>query len=192
MIPRIADSDYDSYFHIEQRAVPSPSYDAMATFSDDWTRPRINAILLGDYNNGKKNQGGYGSKVQEQDSGPQVWFEWDSTNISSTISEQLVPGIMKYGPESICNLPVSCYPLFKFEAAPVKDVMSEVGVAKQLSTLVPLLKTEIYSRTGYTIPQEGDDTIGGFVDPALGGDGQNQPESLIGSPGKVNYKGEMK
>ncbi len=194
LIPRIAGEEYNSYFEIKQREVPSPSYDAMADFSNDWTRPRIDSILLGEYNTGNKGkQQGYSSKVQEQDAGPQVWFQYDSMNINSTISEQLVPAIIQYGPESVRNLPVSCYPLFKLEAAQDRDLMQSVGLAKQLSTLVPLSVREIYSNCGYRVPTDGEETVGGFQDPTLEeGQGQQGSESIIGSPGKINQNGEMK
>jgi len=184
-IPRPAGDKFDDWFHIEQRQVPSPSYDAMAAFSEEWTRPRINAILLGESWE-KKKQGGFSNNQQEQESGPQVWFEWDSTNISQTITEQLVPAIIQMGPASINILPPSCFPIFTLEATEVKDVMKEIGVAKNLATLVPIATQELYERSGYRIPQDGEETVGGIPEPMESG------SSLIGADSQINASGEMK
>jgi hypothetical protein len=166
-IPRPAGEKYDDYFHIEQREVPSPSMDAMADFSENWTKPRIDAILLGEVTPPKKKQGGYSNKVQEQDAGPQVWFQWDSTNISATLTDQLIPAIMMFGPEQIRRMASSYYPIFSLQAAEQRDRAQEIGIVKQTATMVKLSVDEIYEKTGFRKPGPNDETVGGFIDPAV-------------------------
>lgn len=184
-IPRPAGEKYDDYFHIEQRQVPSPSYDAMADFSENWTKPRIDAILLGDVTPPKKKQGGYSNKVQEQDAGPQVWFKWDSVNLSSTLTDQLIPAIMQFGPEQISRMASSYFPIFRLEAKEERDIIQECAIIAQTSKFVPLAVNEIYSRTGFRVPSVGEETVGGFVDPVALAGGANPNSTPVGPNGEL-------
>lgn len=159
-IPRLTgptEGEIDSLFKVQYRNVPTMSYDAFQTFSDKYTKPRVDSILLGSAEEGQKSeQGAYSEHIARQDSGPQIWFKWDARNIASTIQAQLIPPIV-WG--RFPNLPIEYMPIFKLEAKEERDRRQEGEILELGTKLVPVAEEEVYDKLGLRKPKEGEKTV---------------------------------
>lgn len=182
-IPRMAGKEINSLFEVKTREVPKMSYDAFESFSERYTKPRVDSILLGSAEEGQKTdgKGGYSDHVSRRDSGPQVWFKWDATNISSTLNAQLIPAITR---GRFPNIPQDLIPIHRIEPKEERDRLQELQLIEGGSKLVPLAESEVYERLGYRKPNVDEKTISG------GGLGEGNPfetmppqmKPMVGAP----------
>jgi hypothetical protein len=162
------EADREHYYSVEQLEVPTMGTDMFESFTEGWTKPRIDQILLGSGDENKKGEhGGYSDHVSRQDSGPQVWFRWDAGNISKTINAQVIPAIVL---SRFPNLPRCYWPQHRLEPKEERDRAQEMDIATTAATLVPLAEDEIYERSGFRKPKEGEPTVFNGMGAAGGGD----------------------
>ena len=171
--------DTDSMFSVKYREVPKMSYDSFETFSDKYTKPRVDAILLGSAEEGGQKEddgGGYSQHVARQDTGPNVWFKWDAANIAATLNHQLIPAICL---GRFPNLPAEYFPKLKLEPKEERDRQQEATILETASKLIPIAEEDAYDRLGFRQPKADEKTIfnpggGGGQDP-FGGPPPNIP-----------------
>jgi phage gp29-like protein len=156
-IPRNPEKDKNGLFEVEYRNVPGMSYDAFQSFSDKYTKPRVDAILLGSAEEGQKSEhGGFSDHVARQDSGPNVWYRWDAKNISGTLTHQLIPPIV-WG--RFPNLPYEYMPILKLEPKEERDRTQESQILETATKFVPVAEQEVYDRLGFRVPKDDEKTI---------------------------------
>lgn len=145
------------FFKLEQLAVPTMTNDAFANFSKEWTKPKIDQILLGSAEEQQKGEsGGYADHVSRNDSGPQVWFKRDARNIAETITTQILPAIAR---GRYPNLPAQYLPVFKIEPKEERDRAQEMEIASKAAAMVPLVEDEVYERSGFRKPKPDEKTV---------------------------------
>lgn len=144
-------------WYLEQQEVPDTN-DIFAQFSDDYTRARVNALILGSADeNSKGKSGGYSDHVSRKDSGPQVLFKYDAENISETITTQLISAIAK---ARFPNLHPTYWPVFTLEPAEERDRQQEVDILeKALSLGLKVSKTEAYEKIGLRVPEPDEELL---------------------------------
>lgn len=173
-----AENDKNHFYAVEQLEVPTMTNDAFANFSKEWTKPKIDQLLLGAADEQQKSEsGGYADHVSRQDSGPQIWYRWDATNISRTLTDQLIPAIAR---GRFPNLPPAYFPILTIEPKEERDRSQEMEIATSAAALVPIAEDEIYERCGFRKPKEGEPTV--FTGGAMGA-GDPFGMGLGGGPG---------
>lgn len=191
-IPRLmgtsADSNnFNSLYKVDQMPVPTGSYDFFEGFSDRYTLPRVNAIMLGSSGEGKSGGkedggtgGGYSKAVQERDSGPNMWFKRDAARISETLTGQFIPAIVL---GRFPGMTPDYWPIFSIEPKEEKDRSQELDIAQKASTMVPVTKAHIYDAADLPVPQPGEETVGGQQQPGMPSQGQpGQPAPQGSAP----------
>lgn len=173
----------DSLYKVEQMPVPSMTQDAFAEYQRNYTKPKIDAILLGSSEEGQKSEGkgGYADHVSRHDTGPMIWFRWDAGNINDTLNNQLIPAIVL---QRFPNLSPELWPKHVLEPKEEKDRAAEIDIIEKTSSLVPVPEDYVYEVTGIPKPQGGENTIGGPQAPETDGLGMPQPGALKPQPGK--------
>lgn len=180
-------------FELVNAEVPHPSFDAFGAIRkrhyDD-----IEAILLGAVGAlSQQDKGGYASHKSRQQSGPDLLATRDATRICSTINSQLVPAMIKYGPQPLRDLDPADLP--KIVLFNEDDVDAEA--LEKAVKLVPVGKKFIYRRLKIDEPTEGEETVfhGNEQDPLKeidglaggkepGEDGEDEPRQPIGENDK--------
>ena len=177
LIPRIVgQGNENSKYKIEQLNPPASSYDLFQSFTENWTRPAVNNIILGSADEMQQGEnGGYSSNVSRHDTGPQVIFTWDAKNICSTFNYQMIPAMVT---SKWPNLPATYWPRFSMESKEEKDQLQDMQVIEAASKLVPVCEDEVYEKAGLRKPKATDKTVGGQ------GEGQDPFAMLGGQPGK--------
>lgn len=156
-------SDNKRMFELVNAEVPNPTTDA---FGAARTRHYndIEAILLGAEGAlSQQDKGGYSAHKSRQQSGPDKLASRDAGRISSTLNTQIVPAILRYGPEEFRTLDRRDRP--KILLYNEEDVDADtIGKA---ADLVPVPKKYIYRQLKIDEPQEGEETVftGGNADP---------------------------
>ena len=189
-IPRQIGQPYDSMYHIETRNPPGGSNEYFFTFLDRYVAPKIRMIILGsaDEQQNSGASGGYSDHVSRKESGSGVVFRRDGLRISETLNRQLVPHIVL---RKFRGLPAMYWPKHSLLAEEERDRKQEIEIAQILSSLVPIKEDEVYERSGFTKPEEGDKIVfnkqgPGMDDPfAAAMAGGEPPEGLRG-PGPAN------
>ena len=174
----------DQYYSVDPLEVPTSQQDWFSNFQETYTRPRIYSLLLGqDDANMKAETGGYSSDVQRHDTGPSVFFKFDSRNISGTINSQILPPMTL---QMFPNLPRGLWPIHRLESAEERDRNQEMDVAQKFSQMAPIAEDEFYERGGFRKPLPGEKTIGGQAqgqDPFSGPPGAQMPPQFGKSGG---------
>jgi hypothetical protein len=171
----VAGEDRDLY-SVQQLEVPSLTNDAFHIFNTQWTKPCVNAIILGDPGENATADdagGGYSERVTRRDSGLLAVARWDAMNISSTINFQIMPPlVLGRWP----NLPPDYWPVHKLEPKEEKDRVQEAQILKTAGELgVEVAKDEAYERLGYRRPNATDEVIGGPQSGGMPVPGQSPP-----------------
>lgn len=173
----------NSLYKVEQLPTPTGSYDFFEGFSERYTKPRVDAIILGSAEETQKQdgKGGYSDHVSRRDTGPNVWFKRDARNISSTLTHQLMPAIAL---GRFPNLPAEYWPSFVLEPKEEKDRMQELEIIEAGSKLVPIPQDYVYETSGLPKPKKGEQIIGGQQQQQPG----MQPPAIAGTPHFDNGK----
>jgi hypothetical protein len=170
-------NNFNSLYKVEQLDMPAGTYDYFAGFSDQYTLPRVNAIMLGSSSEAKggsseDNGGGYSKAVTEKDSGPSIWFKRDAENIGSTLTDQFLPAIVL---GRFPNTPKEYWPIFSIEPKEEKDRAQELDIIEKAMKMVPIGKAHIYDAADLPVPKPGEETVGGE---------QQQQPGMPGAPGQ--------
>ena len=168
--------NFNSLYKVDQMPVPTGSYDFFQSFSDTYTLPRVNAIMLGSSSEAKSGSQdskgeGYSSDVSKRDAGPNIWYKRDAGNIGETMTDQFIPSIVL---GRFPGMPPENWPIFSIKPKEEKDRKQEIDIAMAVSKLVPLSEDYIYDISDSPKPQPGQKTIGGM---------QQQPGGMPGMPG---------
>ena len=192
-IPRQIGQPYDSMYHIETRNPPGGSNEYFFTFLDRYVAPKIRMIILGsaDEQQNSGASGGYSDHVSRKESGSGVVFRRDGLRISETLNRQLMPHVVL---RKFRGLPAMYWPKHSLLAEEERDRKQEIEIAQIVSTLVPIKEDEIYERSGFSKPEDGDKIVfnkqgPGMDDPfAAAMAGGEPPEGLRG-PGPASEGG---
>jgi phage gp29-like protein len=189
-IPRlVGDGTFDStnsLYKVDQLPVPTGTYDHFEAFSDRYTKPRVDTILLGSADESQKQEGkgGYADHVSRRDAGPNVWFKRDARTISQTITNQLMPAVaMARYP----NLPKEYWPIYTLEPKEEKDRLQELQIIETASKMVPVPESSVYDAGDLKKPEI--DPRTGQMEKTVGG-GQPQDDGM-GMPPEVKLPPEI-
>jgi len=162
------------YYKAELQTAPAGSYDFFESFSDRYTRPRVNMILLGDAGANAKSEerGGYSDDVSRTDKGANLFVKRDARCISETITTQMMPPIAL---ARFPNLPSEYYPIFSLEPKEEKDRMQELQILEQGAKLAPIAVSQVYDAGDFAVPKIDPET--GQMEDVVGGQ-QNSPDGL--------------
>jgi len=157
-IPKMVGAGNDDHFYsIEFVEPPAMGHDAFARFSDEWTKPRVEKILLGGANLMEVgDQGSYGATVAQGDRGAQIVFRWDAKNIDTTINLQIVP-YMVQAKWPGCD--PRYYPKHMMVPEQEKDRAAEMEVIEAAARIVPVREADVYDRSGLTKPKEDEEKV---------------------------------
>lgn len=145
-------------FEIIDAEVPNPSFNAFGEARkrhyDD-----IEAIILGSVGTlSQQDKGGYASHKSRQQSGPDLLAQRDAARICSTLNAQLVPAMLKFGPEQFRELDPADLP--QIAIYDEQDVSGDVVDAlEKASKLVPIGKRTMYRRLRIDEPEDGEETV---------------------------------
>jgi phage gp29-like protein len=156
-IPMI-DGQPDSLMKVDYTEPRMGGHDAFSSFSDNWTKPRVEKILLGGANIMDVGPGGsYASAVNQRDSGTQMVFRYDAVNIDTTINNQMVPYMCQ---ARWPGMPASYYPRHQMAPELQKDKKAEMEIIRMAVEMgVDLREAEVYDILGMTKPKEGEDVL---------------------------------
>ena len=148
----------DDWMKIEYMQPQMSGQDAFASFSDTWTKPRVEKILLGGANLMEIGpQGSYASSVSQRDSGSQMVFRWDCLNIDTTINLQMVPYICQ---ARFPGMNPRYYPRHQMAPELQKDKKAEMEIIEKAVQMgVDIRKSDIYDLLGKSKPKEGEDIL---------------------------------
>lgn len=146
-----------SFYNLEFVEPPSLGYDAFAQFSNEWTKPHVEKILLGGANLLEVGDtGSYGATVDQRDAGSQIIFRYDAQNINETINRQLVPVICQ---KKWPGLPRKYYPAHNLAPDEKTERLERLEALTQALQFVPIRKEDLYEAAGTTRPKEGEDVV---------------------------------
>lgn len=164
-IPRPAGGEYDQFYHVEFVSPPELGADVFSSFSEEWTKPRIEKIILGGANLLEVgDRGSYAATVDQRDEGASIIFRWDAKNIDTTIDLQCVPAMVQ---ARFPGIPEEYYPHHKLTPEVEKNRAVEMEVIQAAAQLVPIREEDVYEACGYSRPK--DDEAKVFLGQAPGG-----------------------
>ena len=159
-IPMPAGGPDDSWFKLDFVEPPTMGYDAFSNFSDTWTRPRVNSIILGSMSAMGHTQddggGAYASDVTQEDSGPALVFADDAKNINETINLQLVPYMIN---AKWPGCPPEYYPRHVLAPKKERNRAAELDILERAARMVPVREADVYDAAGRSKPKEDEEKI---------------------------------
>lgn len=171
LIPRpVGTGKENDKYKLTFESPPNLSYDAFQEFSERWTRPAVEKILLGGADQMQHGErGGYSADVNQYDTGPSIYFRSDAKRIDDTIDTQLIPAIV-WARWPDC--PRKYFPKHRLEPKEEKDQLQQLELVERASSLVPVRESDVYDRAGLEKPAEGDETV-------FSGQGQGGPNGTF-------------
>lgn len=200
LIPRPAgEGTENSWYKVDTLQVQTAGYDAFERFSDNWTKPRIEKILLNAAGTmDMAGAGAYSAHVSMEESGPTLVFKFDARNISETIDQQLTPFVVQ---AAFPGLPRECYPKHTMTFEAQKDRVTQLEVLTSLAAMVPVKKSSFYAAAGEdepakdaSNPDEDEETV--FTgqpegDPFAAFGGRQPPQKPLGERIAANKMSEV-
>ena len=152
-IPRpVGENTAEYMYKLDFIDPPSNGYDAFQEFSEKWTRPAVEKILLGGANLLEVgDRGSYAATVAQRDAGASIIFRYDALKLDETLNIQLIPYIVN---ARWPGIPRAYYP--KHTMAPEEEVDQELRMRliQQAAEMVPVRRTDVYSAAGLERPMQ--------------------------------------
>lgn len=160
-IPRQAGEEHDGFYKLEFVDPPAIGHDAFAQFSDEWTKPRVEKIILGGANLTEVGEtGSYGATVDQRDAGSTIIFRYDAKNIDETLNNQIVPYIVQ---ARWPGIPEAYYPKHILQPQREEDQEHRMRVLRAAAEMVEVRQDDVYQAAGIEQPKE--DKVTGKKEP---------------------------
>lgn len=151
-IPKPPGSDPGHFYNIRFEVPPPSGNDAFERFSETWTKPRIEKIILGGANLLEVGDtGGYSATLDQRDAGASIIFRYDAKNIDETINSQLIPAIVR---SRWPNLPPSYYPRHVLASKNDDNEKTRLELLQIAAALVPVREQDVYDAAGLIKPKK--------------------------------------
>lgn len=147
----------EQFYALDFPEPPTAGYDAFAQFTEGWTRPCADKILLaGAEQMSIGQEGSFGASVNQDETGPQMIYRWDAMCIDGTINTQLIPYMIRAVPKWR-HVPVHHMPRHCMTPERQRNRGEELDMLERLAKMVPIRKADVYEAAGYQQPKDGKD-----------------------------------
>ncbi len=168
-VPGNTDAQGKRLFELSMPEVPSPSFDAFQNARKQHYND-IEAILLGSEGVlSTAEKGGYSGHKSRNEEGPDMLMRRDAARIGSTLSAQLVPAMLRYGPQEMQDLPTEMMPSIVLYDE--QDI--DVGDLETATKIVPVPRKFLYQAMRIPVPTV--DRKTGQMEEAVFNGGQSDP-----------------
>ena len=200
----------EQFYSLDFIQPPTIGHDAFASFSDTWTKPAVNKILLGGVESMEiGDAGGYNATIDQRDAGENVIFRYDAMNIDTTMNQQLIPYIVRAVPRWK-DVPQAHLPRHCLTPERGRNRMEELELLQATAMMVPVRESDVYDVSGIQRPNDGanggepdrtvflgqpqQDQFGGLMGPGDAGLDQDGDTGADGESGKSSRdkKGKKK
>jgi hypothetical protein len=182
-IPRPAGTGQENdWYTIDMLDPPGTGAAAFTDFSENWTKPRVEKILLGGANLLEVgSHGSYAATVKQHDSGAAIIFRYDAKIINETIDQQIIPYIVR---ARWPQIPDDYFPNHRLAYEEREEQLANLEILRSAAEMVPIKQDEVYDLFDLDRPDPNDETV--YLGPGQQG---GEPGQFDGFPTPASLKG---